>query len=55
MLMASPAGASDMALVMDDLGVRNVDVVVVQAVRAIVVVAVFPQVVNAVCFFLSLW
>ena len=45
MLMASPAGASDMALVMDDLGVRNVDVVV----------AVFPQVVNAVCFFLSLW
>lgn len=55
MLMASPAGASDMALVMDDLGVRNVDVVVVQAVRAIVVVAVFPQVVNAVCFLLPLW
>lgn len=49
MLMASPAGASDMALVMDDLGVRNADVIVVQAVRAIVVVAVFPQVVNVMC------
>ncbi|HIR02330.1 MAG TPA: AbrB family transcriptional regulator [Candidatus Aveggerthella stercoripullorum] len=55
MLMASSAGASDMALVMDDLGVRNVDVAVVQAVRAIVVVAVFPQVINAVCFLLPLW
>lgn len=50
MLIASPAGASDMALIIDDIGVENTDIVVMQVVRAVVVMAVFPQIVNAICF-----
>lgn len=50
MLIASPAGASDMALIMDDMGIENTDVVIMQAVRAVVVMAAFPQIVNLVCF-----
>lgn len=46
MLIASPAGASDMALIMDDMGIRNSDVVVIQVIRAVVVMALFPQIVN---------
>lgn len=46
MLIASPAGASDMALIMDDMGIRNPDVVILQTVRAIVAISVFPQVIN---------
>lgn len=49
MLIASPAGASDMALIMDDMGIENTDVVIMQVVRATVVMAVFPQIVNAIC------
>jgi membrane AbrB-like protein len=49
MLIASPAGASDMALIMDDMGIANTDVVIMQVIRAVVVMAVFPQVVNLVC------
>ena len=41
MLMASPAGASDMALIMEDLHVKNTDVVIMQVVRAAVVMALF--------------
>lgn len=51
MLIASPAGASDMALIIEDLGVDNTDVIIMQVVRAIVVMAVFPQIVNAICLF----
>ena len=50
MLMASPAGASDMALIMEDLHVRNTDVVIMQVVRAAVVMALFPQIINLICF-----
>lgn len=50
MLIASPAGASDMALIMDDMGIENTDVVIMQVVRATVVMTVFPQIVNLVCF-----
>lgn len=50
MLIASPAGASDMALIMDDMGIRNTDVVIMQVVRATVVMTCFPQIVNAICF-----
>lgn len=50
MLMASPAGASDMALIMEDLHVKNTDVVIMQVVRAAVVMALFPQIINLVCF-----
>ena len=53
MLIASPAGASDMALIMEDLRVQNVDVVIMQVLRAAVVMALFPQIVNIVCFALG--
>lgn len=53
MLIASPAGASDMALIMDDMGIKNTDVVIMQVVRAVVVMGAFPQVVNLVCFVTS--
>lgn len=48
MLIASPAGAADMALIIEDLDVRNQDVVVMQVVRAVVVMALFPQLINIV-------
>lgn len=50
MLIASPAGASDMALILDDMKIRNTDVVVMQVVRATVVMTCFPQIVNLICF-----
>ena len=54
MFMASPAGASDMALIMEDLNVRNTDVVIMQVVRAAVVMAFFPQIINGICFLLGM-
>lgn len=53
MLIASPAGASDMALIMDELDVKNTDVVIMQVIRAAVVMALFPQIVNLVCHFIG--
>ncbi len=53
MLIASPAGASDMALIMDDMGVGNTDVVVMQVLRAAIVMAVFPQIVNVICYLIG--
>ncbi|GKG89143.1 AbrB family transcriptional regulator [Gordonibacter urolithinfaciens] len=53
MLIASPAGASDMALIIDDLNVKNTDVVIMQVVRAAVVMALFPQVVNLIGHFIG--
>lgn len=49
MLIASPAGASDMALIMEDMEIRNTNVVIMQVVRAVVVMSCFPQIVNLVC------
>lgn len=51
LLIATPAGASDMALIMDDLGIANAQVVLIQVVRLMVVLAVFPQVINIVLYF----
>lgn len=53
MLIASPAGASGMALIMDDMGAQNTDVVIMQVARACVVMAVFPQIINLVCFLMG--
>ncbi|MDD2463360.1 MAG: AbrB family transcriptional regulator [Desulfobulbus sp.] len=44
MLITTPAGASDMALISSDLGVNNTDVIILQVVRAVVVMTFFPQV-----------
>ena len=48
MLIATPAGASDMALISSDLGVDNPDVAFLQVLRMIIVVTVFPHIVNLV-------
>ena len=48
MLIATPAGASDMALISSDLGVDNPDVTFLQVLRMIIVVTVFPHIVNLV-------
>lgn len=45
MLAATPAGATDMALISSDIGVNNTDLVVLQIVRLITVIAIFPQVI----------
>ena len=46
MLAATPAGASDMALISADLGVSNVKLVVLQVLRLVVVVLVFPSILS---------
>lgn len=46
MLVATPAGASDMALISGDMGISNQDLNVLQIIRMIVVVSVFPQIIR---------
>ncbi|MTI54706.1 MAG: membrane-spanning protein [Geosporobacter ferrireducens] len=46
MLTATPAGASDMALIAADIGVESADVIVLQIIRMVVVVSVFPQLIS---------
>lgn len=46
MLAATPAGASDMALISADLGVNSPDLVVLQVIRLVVVVSIFPTVIH---------
>ncbi len=53
MLIASPAGASDMALIIDDMGIANTDIAILQVIRATVVMTTFPQIVNIICFFIG--
>lgn len=48
MLAATPAGASDMALISADLGVKNTKLIVLQVVRLITVVLVFPSILSLV-------
>lgn len=43
MLAATPAGASDMALISADIGVDSKELVALQVIRMVVVVSVFPQ------------
>ncbi len=46
MLCATPAGASDMALISADIGVNSPDVVVLQIARMLCAIIIFPQVIN---------
>ncbi len=46
MLAATPAGASDMALISADLGVRSVKLILLQILRLIVVVSFFPAILS---------
>lgn len=43
MLSASPAGASDMALIASDLGIVGADVAIIQVLRLVGAVSIFPQ------------
>ncbi len=42
LLAATPAGASDMALISADLGVQNVNLILLQVMRLVVVITLFP-------------
>ncbi len=46
MLITTPAGASDMALISSELNVENTDVIILQVVRAVVVMTFFPQIIG---------
>lgn len=46
MLITTPAGASDMALISADMGVENTDVIIMQVLRAVIVMTFFPQIIN---------
>ncbi len=51
MLSVTPAGATDMALIASDLGIQSSDVIVLQIVRLVVVISVFPQLINLIVIF----
>lgn len=53
MLATTPAGASDMALISADLGVSSPDLVVLQVVRLLTAISVFPQLVNLLVWILT--
>lgn len=44
MLATSPAGASDMALISADIGVQSADVIILQVLRMLAAVSVFPYI-----------
>jgi len=46
MLAATPAGASDMALISADLGISNAKLVILQVLRLVVVVLIFPSILS---------
>lgn len=50
MLAVTPAGATDMALIASDLGIQSTDVVVLQIVRLVFVITVFPQIIRLIVF-----
>ena len=43
LLASTPAGASDMALISADLGITNANIILLQVMRLVVVVGVFPS------------
>lgn len=45
LLAATPAGASDMALISSDIGVNSIDLVIIQVFRMILVISIFPQII----------
>ena len=48
MLAATPAGASDMALICADMGIQNVNLVILQLLRMVTVITVFPSILLAI-------
>jgi uncharacterized membrane protein AbrB (regulator of aidB expression) len=39
-----------MALISTDLGVENTDIIILQVLRAVIVMALFPQIVNLILY-----
>lgn len=52
MLAATPAGANDMALISGDMGISAPDLNVLQIIRMITVVSIFPQIIHFIAEFL---
>ena len=52
MLMATPAGASDMALISSDLGVSDPTLIELQIIRMLTAIAVFPQILRLIAAWL---
>lgn len=50
MLITTPAGASDIALSSADIGVENTPVIIIQIFRAVIAMALFPQIINFLAF-----
>lgn len=50
MLITTPAGASDIALISADMNVENTDVIIMQVVRAVTVMTFFPQIINLIIY-----
>ena len=50
MLAATPAGASDMALISADIGIESADVIVLQVIRMLTVVSIFPQIIRGLVY-----
>lgn len=48
MLAATPAGASDMALISADIGIESADIIVLQIIRLVTVLSIFPQIVRTI-------
>lgn len=53
MLAATPAGASDMALISAEIGIESSDVIVLQIIRMIMAVSLFPQIMRAIAMIVS--
>ncbi len=53
MLITTPAGASDMALISSDMGVENTDVIILQILRAVIVMTLFPQIISLILHFIG--
>lgn len=53
MLAATPAGASDMALISAEMGIESADVIVLQIIRMVSAVSIFPQIIRLIVFFVN--
>lgn len=45
LLISTPAGATDMALIAEDMGIRSAELCVIQVFRVIAAIALFPQII----------
>lgn len=53
MLSATPAGASDMALISAEFGINNPNIIILQVIRLVTAVSIFPLVIKFITFILK--